>query len=132
MQPSSNDTFQAYLMSGFTVFNKQTSGTFSVNDKNLTMIDDNGVSLFNLPKTQIDSLKDALNEIVIVSQDKKYQVFFRDVHKGAVRMGILGPIWGGGGKNGTFAAGPQAVGKDAVNSLIRHGYNVTFNKHRTM
>jgi hypothetical protein len=45
-------------------------------------------------------------------------------------MGILGPIWGGGGKNGPFAAGPQAIGKEAVESLMRHGYNITLNKHR--
>jgi hypothetical protein len=59
MQPNSNDTFQAYLMNGFTVFNKQISGTFSINDNNLTMTDDNGAQLFNLVKAQINSLNDA-------------------------------------------------------------------------
>lgn len=125
-----DDTFDGYFIPGIFVFS-QKRGQLKVSDSSLRMVDDYGNELFSLPKQSVTSIRDDLNQVLIITPEKKYIVIFRDAVKGFQRQLLLGNVFGTGGKNGIFGAESQIYGKHVVESFINHGYPTTLNKHRT-
>jgi hypothetical protein len=125
-----DDTFDGYFIPGIFIFG-QKHGQLKVSEQSLIMTDDAGNELFSVLKQTITSIKDGLSQITIVTSAKKYKVIFRNAVKGFEKQAVLGPVFGTGGKNGVFSAGPQLYGKQVVESLINHGYPAKLNTHRS-
>ena len=128
------DTYDVNL-TGLSWITGQKHGTFTVGET-LRFVEDNRQEIFNLSPAQIIEIKDGLSQVIIKTQDKKYYLNFNNPRKQARRglffgAGILfGAIGMSTGKKVLFNSDVQATCKQAITSLISHGYNTSLNKHR--